>query len=51
MSIIERFSGIPTTCISDTMKGLNNLSPAIKPVKDVYQDDLHKVKGGLCFIN
>ncbi|SIS07686.1 RraA famliy [Peribacillus simplex] len=37
MCIIERFSEIPTTCISDTMKGLNNLSPTIKPVKDDYR--------------
>ncbi|WP_342604409.1 RraA family protein [Peribacillus sp. FSL E2-0159] len=37
MCIIERFSEIPTTCISDTMSGLNNLSPTIKPVKDEYR--------------
>ncbi|MFD6442179.1 RraA family protein [Peribacillus sp. NPDC060186] len=37
MCIIERFSKITTTCISDTMKGLNNLSPTIKPVKDNYR--------------
>lgn len=37
LCIIERFSEIPTTCISDTMSGLNNLSPTIKPVKDEYR--------------
>lgn len=37
MSIVEKFSEIPTTCISDTMQGLNNLSPSIKPIKDEYR--------------
>jgi 4-hydroxy-4-methyl-2-oxoglutarate aldolase len=31
--IIEEFKGLSTTCISDAMDGLNNMDPAIKPVK------------------
>ncbi|TRZ40403.1 RraA family protein [Niallia circulans] len=34
--IIEQFKGIPTTSISDTMNGLNNLDPTIKPIKEGY---------------
>ncbi|MED4224986.1 RraA family protein [Neobacillus cucumis] len=37
MSIVNEFEKIPTTCISDTMQGLNNLDPAIKPLKDEYR--------------
>ncbi|MFC0274610.1 RraA family protein [Metabacillus herbersteinensis] len=37
MSIIEQFQEIPTTCISDALKGLNNLSSAIKPLKEEYR--------------
>jgi 4-hydroxy-4-methyl-2-oxoglutarate aldolase len=36
-SIIKEFMAIPTTCISDAMDGLNNLHPAIKPLKDDYR--------------
>lgn len=32
--IIEEFKGMPTTCISDAMNGLNNMDPAIKPVTE-----------------
>ena len=32
-SILEQFSRIPTTCISDAMNGLNNLHSSIKPLK------------------
>jgi 4-hydroxy-4-methyl-2-oxoglutarate aldolase len=32
--MIEEFKGLPTTCISDAMSGLNNMDPAIKPVKE-----------------
>lgn len=34
--IAKLFEGIPTTCISDVMQGLNNLHPAIKPLKEQY---------------
>ncbi|MBM7653851.1 RraA family protein [Neobacillus cucumis] len=37
MSIVNEFEKIPTTCLSDTMQGLNNLDPAIKPLKDEYR--------------
>lgn len=33
----NKFRNIPTTCISDAMNGLNNLAPAIKPLKDEYR--------------
>ncbi|RFU60025.1 RraA family protein [Bacillus sp. V59.32b] len=36
-SIINEFRTIPTTCISDAMQGLNNLDPAIKPLKEEYR--------------
>ncbi|MFJ7734916.1 RraA family protein [Lysinibacillus sp. NPDC097287] len=36
-SIINRFKGIPTTCISDAMQGLNNLDFSIKPVKESFK--------------
>ncbi|PLT33945.1 RraA family protein [Bacillus sp. V5-8f] len=36
-SIINQFQSIPTTCISDAMQGLNNLDPAIKPLKEDYR--------------
>lgn len=35
--ITNQFEGIPTTCISDTMEGLNNLDPTIKPLKESYK--------------
>jgi 4-hydroxy-4-methyl-2-oxoglutarate aldolase len=35
--IVNRFQSIPTTCISDAMQGLNNLDPAIKPLKEEYR--------------
>ncbi|MFB3167177.1 RraA family protein [Neobacillus sp. 179-C4.2 HS] len=35
--IIKDFLGIPTTCISDAMDGLNNLHPAIRPLKENYK--------------
>jgi len=34
MNIPEQFHGIPSTCISDAMDGLNNLDQAIKPLKE-----------------
>lgn len=37
MKIIEQFENIPATCISDTMQGLNNLHPSIKPLKSEYK--------------
>jgi RraA family protein len=36
-SIIKQFTEIPTTCISDAMDGLNNMNPAIKPLKEEYK--------------
>lgn len=35
-AIVDKFRTIPTTCISDVMQGLNNLDPAIKPLKEEY---------------
>lgn len=32
--IVEQFQNVPTTCISDTMQGLNNMDPAIKPLRE-----------------
>jgi RraA family protein len=37
MSIVNQFQNIPTTCISDSMQGLNNLDSAIQPLKDDYK--------------
>ncbi|MGW5887744.1 RraA family protein [Priestia megaterium] len=36
-TITNQFEEIPTTCISDTMEGLNNLDPTIKPLKESYK--------------
>lgn len=36
-SIIKRFEQIPTTAISDALKGMNNLDPTIKPLKETYK--------------
>ncbi|UYP07346.1 RraA family protein [Priestia megaterium] len=36
-TVVEKFQGIPTTCISDAMEGLNNLAPTIKPLKESYK--------------
>jgi 4-hydroxy-4-methyl-2-oxoglutarate aldolase len=36
-NLVKEFQNIPTTAISDAMDGLNNLSPAIKPLKDEYK--------------
>lgn len=36
-TITNQFEEIPTTCISDTMEGLNNLDPNIKPLKESYK--------------
>ncbi|MGC9935179.1 RraA family protein [Priestia aryabhattai] len=36
-TINNQFEEIPTTCISDTMEGLNNLDPTIKPLKESYK--------------
>jgi 4-hydroxy-4-methyl-2-oxoglutarate aldolase len=35
--IVAAFEEIPTTCISDTMQGLNNMDPSIKPLKEEYR--------------
>lgn len=36
-NIIKEFLSVPTTCISDAMDWLNNLHPAIKPLKEEYK--------------
>jgi 4-hydroxy-4-methyl-2-oxoglutarate aldolase len=36
-NLVSKFRIIPTTCISDAMDGLNNLHPAIKPLKEGYK--------------
>src|SRR3954466_6344115 len=35
--IVLAFQDIPTTCISDTLQGLNNMDPLIKPLKEEYR--------------
>lgn len=35
--LIDQFKPLPTTCISDTTQGLNNMNPAIKPLKEEYK--------------
>ncbi|WP_248930752.1 RraA family protein [Paenibacillus hamazuiensis] len=35
--IVKQFEAIPTTCISDTMQGLNNMDSSIKPLKEEYR--------------
>lgn len=34
---MNRFADIPTTCVSDCAQGLNNMDPAIKPLKEEYR--------------
>lgn len=36
-SVIQQFKEIPTTAISDALQGMNNLDPAIKPLKEEYK--------------
>ena len=36
-SVIEQFKSVPTTAISDVLKGMNNIDPAIKPLKEEYK--------------
>jgi 4-hydroxy-4-methyl-2-oxoglutarate aldolase len=36
-NLVKEFQNIQTTAISDAMDGLNNLSPAIKPLKEEYK--------------
>jgi 4-hydroxy-4-methyl-2-oxoglutarate aldolase len=33
-NIIEKYKELATTCVSDALNGLNNMDPAIKPVKE-----------------
>lgn len=35
-TVIEQLKTTPTTAISDVLKGMNNLDPAIKPLKEEY---------------
>lgn len=35
-TVIEQLKSTPTTAISDVLKGMNNLDPAIKPLKEEY---------------
>ena len=37
MSIVEKYAGVPTTCISDGLKGRNHMNTSIKPLKESYQ--------------
>ncbi|WNS79150.1 RraA family protein [Domibacillus sp. DTU_2020_1001157_1_SI_ALB_TIR_016] len=37
MNIVEQFEDVPTTCISDALQGMNNLSSAIQPLKEEYR--------------
>ncbi|HLS22612.1 MAG TPA: RraA family protein [Pseudogracilibacillus sp.] len=36
-AVIEQFREIPTTAISDVLKGMNNINPRVKPLKDEYR--------------
>lgn len=36
-SVIEQLKEIPTTAISDVLKGMNNVDPLVKPLKDEYK--------------
>jgi len=36
-SVIEQFKTIPTTAISDVLKGMNNINPRVKPLKEDYR--------------
>ena len=36
-SVVEQLKELPTTAISDVLKGLNNIDPNIKPLKDTYK--------------
>lgn len=36
-TVIEQLRSTPTTAISDVLKGMNNLDPSIKPLKEDYQ--------------
>src|SRR5690625_157793 len=36
-SVIQQFKEIPTTAISDVLKGMNNINPLVKPLKDEYK--------------
>ncbi len=36
-SVIEQLKNVPTTAISDVLKGMNNIDPTIKPLKEEYK--------------
>lgn len=36
-NIVNQFSEIPTTAVSDAMDGMNNMESSIKPLKEVYK--------------
>lgn len=36
-TVIEQLKEVPTTAISDVLKGMNNLDPTIKPLKETYK--------------
>lgn len=36
-NIVDQFSEIPTTAVSDAMDGMNNMESSIKPLKEVYK--------------
>src|SRR5699024_1316564 len=37
MSIVEKYTGVPTTCISDGMEGQCHMDVSIKPLKENYR--------------
>src|SRR5699024_8498443 len=36
-TVIGQFKDVPTTAVSDALKGMNNVDPSIKPLKDTYK--------------
>ncbi len=36
-SVIEQLKNVPTTAVSDVLKGMNNIDPTIKPLKEEYK--------------
>lgn len=36
-SVIEQFNNIPTTAVSDALKGMNNVDASIKPLQETYK--------------
>src|SRR5690625_3597161 len=36
-AVIQQFKQIPTTAISDVLRGMNNVNPTVKPLKEGYR--------------